>query len=118
MTNNKGFTLIEIVISMAIVSISLVTLLTVFNRSLLSSANNSILTHAVMLADERMALVSSNPSLISDGSWTKDSRYPGYLYKQTITPTPLKGASSLTVAVRHGAKNIFSLQNYLVKNEE
>ncbi len=111
-----GFTLIEIVISISIISIVLVTLLTVFNRTLVTSSQSEILTSAVMLANERVALIAIEPNLpIVQGEWLEDERYPRFRLRRTITETEFENVRLVVVEVKHGDSEIYKLEDYAIK---
>ena len=110
---SEGFTLIEIVISVAIISIALVTLLTVMNRTIVSSNGSSVLTRAVMLAGDKITVAEVEGALGSGVSeWEKDKRYPRFLYRKTVEPTPLSGIVQIKMEVMYDNATIVTLENF------
>ncbi len=115
MRNENGFTLIEILISLAIISISFAVLLSVFTRTLATTAGSGTLTGAVMLAKEKIALVGEKqfpePG-VSD--WEEDERYPSYSFRTTVKETPFPGARLVSIDVQYNERPEFTLENYVI----
>lgn len=113
---NGGFTLVETVIALAVVSIALVVLMAAFDKSMLSAAHSSALTRAVMLASEKIALVGdSKLPPIGISEWQDDNRYPRFRYRTKIGETPFKDARQVTVTVKMDEREIFLLDSYILK---
>ncbi|MFQ5432389.1 MAG: prepilin-type N-terminal cleavage/methylation domain-containing protein [Nitrospinota bacterium] len=116
---NAGFTLIEIVIAIAIISIALVTLLSAMNRTVATAAESADITKSVLLAEEKLTMINPEYGESAEGpvstGWLKDERYPTFTYKVDIEETQFDGASQVTVQVRGGGKNLFTLESYLIK---
>jgi len=114
--NENGFTLIEILISLAIISISFAILLSVFTRTLVTTADSAILTSAVMLASEKIALVGEKqfpqPGV---ADWEEDERYPSYSFRITVKETPFPGARLVSVDVRYNERSKFTLESYVIE---
>ena len=119
MKRDSGFTLIEIVIAIAIISIALVTLLSAMTRTVATAAESATITKSVLLAQEK--LTGLNPEYGETAAqplstdWLTDERYPTLAYKVDVEETQFEGASQVTVQVRSGGKNIFTLESYLIK---
>lgn len=116
----NGFTLVEVIISLAIVSIALVTLLSAFNRSIAAAAGNTEMTEAVMIAGEKMTaaqdeVLSGKREEGDQTSWRTDVRFPRYDFKSSTSTTPFDNVSLVTVKVRHDGKEAFTLNSYVVK---
>lgn len=113
---DEGFTLVEIVVSMAIIGITLVLLLSVFNKTIVTAAENGVITSAVMLGGEKMAaLDASTLAETTSDVWLTDTRYPRFDYKPLINKTPFPNVSLVRIKVRHDGKVRFSLDRYMVK---
>ncbi|MDH5543593.1 MAG: prepilin-type N-terminal cleavage/methylation domain-containing protein [Nitrospinota bacterium] len=109
----EGFTLIEIVISVAIISIALVTLLTILNRTIVASGDSSILTRGVMLAEEKLTVAEVEGELAAGVSeWETDKRYPRFRYRKTVEPTPLEGVVQVKMEVMYDKKAVVSMENF------
>ncbi len=119
MKRNGGFTLIEIVIAIAIISISLVTLLSAMNRTVATAAESSDITKSVLLAQEKLTMLDpqygESATYQASTDWLKDKRYPTLTYKVDIEETQFTGASQVTVQVRSGEDKIFTLESYLIR---
>lgn len=117
--SKAGFTLIEIVIAIAIISIALVTLLSAMTRTVATAAESTTITKSVLLAQEKLTLLdrelgeSATQPVSTD--WLTDERYPSLAYKVDIEETEFTGASQVTVQVRSGKENLFTLESYLIK---
>lgn len=111
-----GFTLVEIVVSLAIIGITLVLLLAVFNKTIVTAAENGGITDAVMLGSEKMASIDFGgfPGK-GDEAWQTDQRYPRFDYRSTITQTPFPDVRAIRIRVRHDGKEAFSIDRYVVK---
>ena len=123
--DESGFTLIEIIVSLAVISIALVTLMTVFNRTVAAAAESGVLTDAVMIAKEKIALAgsagesssSAGKTKAGTGEWTDDERYPRYRYRRVITEVSFYSVDvyMVEIEVQHDEKDIFTLAKYLRK---
>lgn len=111
-----GFTLVEIVVSLAIISITLVLLLSVFNKTIVTAADNGVLTGAVMLGSEKMAAIDTDllPEK-GDAKWRIDERYPRFDFKTAVGETPFPAVRTVRIKVRYDGKERFSLDRYVVK---
>lgn len=119
MNRDSGFTLIEIVIAIAVISIALVTLLSAMTRTIATAAENTTITKSVLLAQEKLTML--NPDQFDAGAqpvstdWLTDERYPTLTYKIDIEETQFSKASLVSVQVRSGKENIFKLESYLIQ---
>lgn len=114
----SGFTLLEIMVSLAIMSIALVTLLTAHNRAILLNSEAGFVTDASMLAREEMArLYIGNVSATPEPAKKNRDDYPGYSWVSTIGETPFPGVLEAEIAVfRNENKNpLMILKSYIVK---
>ena len=119
MKKQNGFTLIEVVISMAILSIALVTLVSVMNQTVATAAESSALTRGVMLAQEKLSTIGTDADGIAPiqgtSAWETDDRYPRYTYRVVMEETPLADVMQAVVEVRHDNRAVFSLGSYFIK---
>ena len=111
-----GFTLVEIVISLAIIGITLVLLLSVFNKTIVTAAENGVITGAVMLGSEKMASMDAAtlPDTFDD-AWLTDQRYPRFDYRPVVNKTPFTNVKFIRIRVRYDGKERFSIDRYVVK---
>ena len=113
---DQGFTLVEIVVSLAIIGITLVLLLSVFNRTIITASENGVITAAVMLGNEKMAALDANTlPETSEDAWLTDKRYPRFDFKPLVNETPFPDVRFVRIKVRHDGKERFSLDRYVVK---
>jgi len=114
--NGGGFTLIEVIISLAILSITLITIITAFNKTAVTAANDGVITTAVMMAQEQ-SVAAGLRGFPAPGAtvWTEDKRYPRYTYRRSVTETPYANARLVAVDVSHDGKQVFKLEKYIIK---
>jgi general secretion pathway protein I len=96
----KGFTLLEVLVALAILSIALVVLFSQQATSLSRGNEARIITKATLLAQERMA------GLLAEGRWitgieegeVKES-VPPFKWRQQVEEADVEGMKRLTVVV-------------------
>ncbi|MBF0291263.1 MAG: prepilin-type N-terminal cleavage/methylation domain-containing protein [Nitrospinae bacterium] len=116
--NGGGFTLLEVVIALAILSISLVTLLSAHGRAVTISANAEALTDAVTLAREEMEKLNVAAMPVEERSEKlKRDDYPEYEWRTDIKETPFTNVwEARLVVFKTGDKEerpVFNLVSYL-----
>ena len=118
--SKSGFTLLEILVAVAILSISMVTLLSAHNRALLMNAEAVEITEVVTLAREEMEKMYMGASLedgLSDVRKRED--YPQFQWRTEVRETPFKGSREVTVRVfkaeKEKAGDLFTLKAYIRK---
>jgi general secretion pathway protein I len=99
----RGFTLLEIMISLAIIGGLLVTVIYTLNYHLSLAERQEFQTTATMLSKNKMAEAEKNP-VASKGEFPEP--YTGYSYATAITESPYPGVSVLTVAVSRGNEDV------------
>lgn len=99
----KGFTLLEIMISLAVIGGLLVTLLYTLNYHLGIAERQEFITIATMLSKNRIAEVEKAP-IISEGDFPEP--YSGYRYVTVIRESPYPGISEITVTVSRGNESL------------
>ena len=115
-----GFTLLEIMVSLAILSISLVTLLSAHNRALLLNAEAATLTDAVTLAREELEKLYIKPPTESlDVEKKRRKDYPLFEWLTQIKETPFENIVEARVVVYKikGGESppVVSLKAYLAR---
>jgi general secretion pathway protein I len=98
-----GFTLLEIMISLAIIGGLLVTVIYTLNYHLSLAGKQEFQTTATMLSKNKMAEAEKNP-VASKGEFPEP--YTGYSYATTLSESPYPGISVLTVAVNRGNEDV------------
>ncbi len=98
---SNGFTLLEVMVAVAIMAMVLVTLIGLKNKSMQDVALAEHMTTATMLAKRTIEeTISIKPLMPSedDGEFP-EKEYQGYTWKKTIVPTPLIRIMEVHVAV-------------------
>ncbi len=88
----RGFTLIETLVSLAILAMALMALLQLRQRDISLSALANHMTEATLLANARMASANLS-SRVSEGNVS------GYHWKEELLETPFEGVKALHVTV-------------------
>jgi general secretion pathway protein I len=98
---SNGFTLLEVMVAVAIMSMVLVTLLGLKNSSMQDVALAEHITTATMLAKRTMVeTIATKPRLpAEDEGEFPEEGYKGYTWKKTIVPTPFINIMEVHVAV-------------------
>ena len=102
---DNGFTLLEVMIALAIVGIALVTLIGLETRTIQLAERQQRVTQATLLAQEKMTEIETGGQTIS-GVGEREGEFdsPFELYRWTIElePTPLPAIEMVTVTVVWG----------------
>jgi len=103
----EGFTLLEVMIALAIVGTVLVALLGLGNRTIAASERIQKLTQATMLAQAKMTEVEHAASLstqqtLQDETGTFEEPFADYRWQSHFTPTPLERVQQVVVTVVWG----------------
>ncbi len=99
--NPKGFTLLEVMVAVAIMAMVLITLLGLKNSSMKDVLLAKHITIATMLAKRMMVEnTAAEPGLSPEDEGTfPEEEYKDYTWKKTVIPTPLPQIMELHVAV-------------------
>lgn len=106
--SNSGFTLLEVMIALAIVGTALVTCLGLTNSCLRSHEQVQRITTATMLAQHKMSELEAAArrkeldSVATQGQWSQP--YNQYHWEITYFDTPVKGVQRVNVAIVWGKK--------------
>lgn len=106
--DRSGFTLIEIMISLAVLAIALTVLLGLRNRDIALSAYTGHITEATLLARQKVAEISfaGFPDIgAREGDFGEE--HPGYKWKQEVKATPYDVVRELSVEIlwREGGRD-------------
>ena len=117
--HNRGFTLLEVMIAVAIIAIALTTLLGSQSQSVFFANSAKFETMAALLAQSKMSeiTIQAADSLSSDsGDFGED--YPGYAWEATVSDVSIEGLGAISdylkqidLAVTWGAMS-FNLRLY------
>jgi general secretion pathway protein I len=102
MTQNKasGFTLMEVMIAMAILAIALVAIFQLQSQSISMSTDSRFMTTAALLAQSKMVEVEADSTLANhseDGDFGPD--YPQYIWHLAVGDTQLPQFKKIEVTV-------------------
>ena len=105
----KGFTLLEVLVALAVLAVALVSLLGLHNRNLLLTIRAERLSTATLLAREiltRTQLDGKEAARISDGDFGElhPGQYPEFRWHRTVRSTALAGLWELRVGVLWGER--------------
>jgi general secretion pathway protein I len=105
-STSRGFTLLEIMIALAIVSIAMISLLALANRSIAVHDRLQRITQATLLAQQKMVEteVSSRAGTLenADTEGVFSDPYAAYRWQLTYSATPLPSVRMVTVTVLWG----------------
>lgn len=107
----KGFTLLEILIALAIVGSLLVTVIYTLNYHLGIVGRHETITVATLLAKEKMADLEKTP-INEKGNF--DDPYKNYTYETLVKDSPYAGISEIIVIVKTGNEEI-KLNEFIFK---
>ena len=119
--NKSGFTLLEIVISMGLITIAILAILRLQAQSLTLQSEAQFTTIAHYLAQDRLSRIQSEKELIA-GSFTGDfgEEYPSLRYREEIEEiADVKNLFKIMVTIfpdEGKAENQFLVTTYLYRN--
>jgi general secretion pathway protein I len=99
----RGFTLLEIMIALAIIGGLLITLLYSLNYHLGIAERHETLTIATMLAKSKLLDLQKSPAA-AKGDFP--APYSAYHYTTEVKPSPYPGISEILVTVVNGKENV------------
>ncbi|BCR05985.1 hypothetical protein DESUT3_30540 [Desulfuromonas versatilis] len=118
--NGKGFTLLEVMIALAIAGIALITLLSLGNRSLGTHTRLQKITQATLLAQERMTEIEASAEArtlnYADDAEPFEDPFGEFRWSVHFEDTPIPSVRMVTVKVLWGeeAKNeLVELSSFL-----
>jgi general secretion pathway protein I len=108
-TPTNGFTLLEVLVAMAVLSVALVGLLGLYNRSLLLTGHTQRLSTATLLAQEmlnRTTVEGVEAARVNTGDFAElyPGQYPEFRWYRTVRATPLEGLWEIRVGVSWGER--------------
>lgn len=99
----RGFTLLEVMIALAIIAGLLVTLIYTLNYHLGIAQSHEFITVATLLAKTKLTEAAVNPS-VTTGNFPDP--YSDYLFVTTMKETQYPGLSQITVSVSRGGERL------------
>jgi len=110
-TDTNGFTLLEILIALAIVGSLLVTLIYTVNYHLGLLERQETITTATLLAKVKMADMEKNPE---DGKGAFEKPYESFAYETTVKNSPYVGVSEVIVVVKADGEEV-KLNEFIIR---
>ena len=107
-SQKAGFTLLEVLVAMAVLAVALVSLVNLHNRNLQLAIRADRMSTATLLAQEimtrtRLEGLRAQRETAGDFSEFYPDQYPHFRWQRTIQTTPLEGLWELRVRVVWGA---------------
>jgi general secretion pathway protein I len=107
--SRRGFTLLEVLVALAVLAVALVGLLGLHNRNLLLTMRAERLSTATLLAREvltRTQLEGQNATKMTSGDFADmhPGQYPEFRWQRTVRPAPVDGLWELRVNVFWGER--------------
>lgn len=99
----RGFTLLEVMIALAIVGIALVVMLGLAQRSILVNSHLQQITRATLLAKQKMTEIENGIGTGNDlnqGTFADPNQ--GYNWRSVYTSTPIEGIEQIDLSVIWG----------------
>lgn len=108
--NKKGFTLLEVMVSMAILAIAFVALLGLRDRSIKTINDADNLSKASFIADRVMGKI----QLFGLERARKEKKVEDeYKWTATLAPTPIQSMQELRLTIWRNGENIIELVEYI-----
>ncbi|MFY9396989.1 MAG: prepilin-type N-terminal cleavage/methylation domain-containing protein [Desulfomonilia bacterium] len=108
--NRKGFTLVEVLIAMVILSITFMWLLKATNQSIDMASRAKFITTATLLAQRHISEVQAETRLPGNDEGDFGEDFPGYRYTGRVEPTPLAGYHKYVLTITWGKKGNLETQ--------
>jgi general secretion pathway protein I len=107
--NSEGFTLLEVLVALAVLAVALVSLLGLQNRNLLLSMQAERLSTGTLLVREmltRTQLEGPEAARVTSGDFADlhPGQYPEFRWYRTVSPAPIEGLWELRVSVTWGER--------------
>lgn len=102
-SRNNGFSLLEVLIALAIVGGLLVTLIYTLNYQLSLVDRQEVITVATFLAKSKIADLEKSPE---NKKGNFETPYDGYSYETSVKDSPYTGISEIMVLVKGGKEEV------------
>ena len=95
-SKNRGFTLLEVMVAVAIIAIALTALLGSQSQSVSYANSAKFETMAALLAQKKMSeMVIQDPASLTSANGDFGDDYPGYTWEATVSDVSLEGAEDI-----------------------
>jgi len=95
--SNTGFTLLEVMVAVALIAIALTTLLGSQAQSVSFANSAKFETTAALLAQSKMSeIVMQETTALSGGSGDFGEDYPGYAWESTVSDISIEGIENIS----------------------
>ena len=119
-TGQQGFTLLEVMIALAIVATVLIALIGLQGRTIRLADRQQTITEATLLAQERMTeieIAAARGESLREGTGSFDDPFTDYRWQVRFEPTPLTSVRMVTVDVGRGEQTDVTLTSFLFPRE-
>lgn len=99
----RGFTLLEVMIALAVIGGLLVTLLYTMNHHIVVASRHEFVTVATMLARKKLSELGERPGR-TEGAF--DAPFSDYRFASDLKESPIQGIAELSVTVSRGTDRI------------
>lgn len=110
--NSQGFTLLEVMVALAIISTSLVVLLSSQNANITRSHYADCLAKAAMLAQKVISESDMNKLMDGRSEGKEERGNIVFTWEKTVTPSMVEGLKKLSLLVTWGDGNEYKLETY------
>lgn len=110
--HEQGFTLLEVMVALAIISTSLVVLLSSQNANITRSHYADCLARAAMLAQKIVSEGDMNKLMDGRSEGKEESGNIVFTWEKTVTPSMVEGLKKLSLLVTWGDGNEYKLETY------
>lgn len=121
MSNENGFTLLEVMIALLIIATSFVVLLHSRNQSIIAADYAKRMTIATLLASEKMGEVEQGGLNSSGDNSGGFEDYPGFSWHSTVSDTAYEHMKEVRIAITWGdgaGRRSIDLVNYVREKEQ
>jgi general secretion pathway protein I len=117
----SGFTLLEVMIAVAILGAALVTILSLNSRSILLGSESASILLATMLAQEKLGEIEIERPLKAGWSSGNFELYPEFHFQREVAPTKVNGLKQVILRVswsNQGQEEELEIITYIIGDEE